>query len=69
MRFIYNVFFVVIVFCAWLSIIFNIVGKVWNEEIFFETTKRAVLLYLVSMLISTILTVLSFGCYIYIVCK
>ena len=56
----YQIFFRIVVFGAWLSVVFNIVGKIWNEEILFASLRNAIVLYVVSIFMAVILSYLCF---------
>lgn len=60
MLLLYQVMFKIVVFSAWLSVVFNIAGKIWKEEVLFASLKSAIILYVISIIIAIILSCLSF---------
>lgn len=56
----YQIFFKIVVLMSWLSIIFNIAGQIWNDEILFASLRNAITLYFISISMAIILTYLCF---------
>ena len=56
----YQIFFRIVVFGSWLSIIFHVAGKIWRDEVLFASLRNAILLYIVSILVAIILSHLCF---------
>lgn len=60
LKLIYNIFFVIVVFGSWLSIMFNIAGHIWKEEVLFSSLKKVNILYGISIAVSCLCTYNSF---------
>lgn len=52
--------YIIISMLTWISVCFKISGLIWGEETLFSSKTKAVILYIVSIIVAVILTLIGY---------